>query len=384
MELETQILLENDIQISKINGFILPPKTELLTLDVEQIAGYLSRKSHVFVELLNPTKLKIMNYKDANDMFVSWVKNTIGENSENFKKLEMYRNKIEEPSFQIKKLGENLIEDYNYDYFYTIINPFIYNIKQQFCLLKLEQLFILNKLPTCYLEELTKPNAPLISDRNVFNWIDRITNLNIDKLNRLKEYLDEYFQYLFDRPKSIWKINYLDIPSPFEMRHIEFNSQFVGYLSRKSIAIVTFYNKPRLITNVEANESFMTWYKSIFGKDSEKSLELLRYKSKIENLSESVMKLGSELIPKYNNGEIYTEEQQCLINLEQFLFRYHLPSSYIFNSVNNKNHITNNDAMEWIRKITNNEKKKLSKLKNYLDEYNSHIFSIPKDKRHTV
>jgi hypothetical protein len=200
--------------------------------------------------------------------------------------------------------------------------------------------------------------------------------------------LDDYFQYLFDKPKSIWSINNLSLPiSKFDRSQINYISQYAGYLNRKSIVIISSYiNKSRLITSVEANDSFMTWFSSIFGKYSKETLELNTYRSKIENLSESIIILGSKLDNNYNNEKIYTEKQQSLINLEQYLIRYNLPSSYVFNSVNKKKtHIINNDAMEWIRKITNNnDKKKLNLLNDYLDKYYNYIFNNSKDEEDLI
>jgi hypothetical protein len=322
-----------------------------------------------------------MDHYDANNLYMTWAKNVFGENSENFKLLRTYKLKIEKPSDYILQEGEKLIKNYNIDEY--CLNPSNYNNKKQFCLIKLEQLFIQNKLPTCYLEELSKPIAPLISDRNPFNWIENITALNLENIILLKQYLEAYFQYLFDTPLSIWRINNLDLPiSKFDRSQIDYTSQYAGYLNRKSIVIITSITKHRLITSIEANEIFLTWFNSIFGKDSKESLELKTYRSKIENLSDSIINLGCQLDDNYNNEKIYTEKQQCLINLEQFLIRRNLTSNYIYNA-------ENNNVKEWVCKIIyekNNKKlkrmsnkKKLNLLNNYLDNYYKYIFNYSKD-----
>ena len=375
--------------MSKINGFILPSKIDAFKLEIGQLAGYLSRKSHVFVELINPKKKTIIDHYHANNLYMSWAKNIFGENSETFALLRTYKLKIENPSDYILQEGRKLINNYNIDDY--CLNPITYNNKQQFCLIKLEQLFFQNKLPTCYLEELAKPNETIISGRNAFNWIESITALNHENINLLKQYLEAYFQYLFDTPKSIWCINNLNLPiSKFDRRQIIYISQYAGYLNRKSTVIISsITNQRRSITSIEANESFMTWFSSIYGKNSKESIVLNTYRSKIENLSESIINLGSELDNNYSNEKIYTEKQQCLINLEQFLIRYNLPSGYIYNVKSKENNFNNNIVMEWIYKIIKgNDNKKLNKINNkklnllndYLDNYFKYIFDCSKDK----
>src|SRR5215210_4384233 len=124
------------MKIEAINGFILPKDK----LKIEQYSGFLSRKSRVFIKYNNSNKLKLLDYDAANEEFISWFASTFGESSDEYKIINIYRSKIENPSKRIIDLGNELINDYNFLYYYK--SHSIYNVMPQICLIKLEQLFI--------------------------------------------------------------------------------------------------------------------------------------------------------------------------------------------------------------------------------------------------
>jgi len=82
---------------------------------------------------------------------------------------------------------------------------------------------------------------------------------------------------------------------------------------------------------------------------------IFSYRDKIEDLSESVIRLGKKLIDNYDDDEKFSEKQQCLINLEQFLIRYDLPSQYVYEGnkkvCKEKTYLVCDEAIDCINKI---------------------------------
>lgn len=275
------------MNLISINGFKLP-KT---IIKVNQLAGFISRKSDVIVNYNDNGILysDVISNKDVNNIVISSF-NSFLKNDDKLRVLEYYRSKIENPSNFIKQLGRELIEDYNFEYAfrkpcgkkqlqsnyenddYINCNSNYFNTPK-LCLIRLKQLFIQEDLPTWYIFEFIKPNSANINDKNVFNWIKIITNdFEFNKIRRLKGYLDEYFQYLFDRPKLIYKINKLALPLN-RINEIKIE-EFAAYLNRKSIVVLEFIdnNNISLVKNEEANDSFMCWFRAIYGKIAMKQI----------------------------------------------------------------------------------------------------------------
>src|SRR5438309_4012039 len=63
---EVQSQLEYENILSTVNGFILSSKSETFKLEIEQLTGYLSRYSYVFVKSINPIKYNYMDNINAN------------------------------------------------------------------------------------------------------------------------------------------------------------------------------------------------------------------------------------------------------------------------------------------------------------------------------
>ncbi len=109
---------------------------------------------------------------------------------------------------------------------------------------------------------------------------------------------------------------------------------------------------------------------------------IFSYRDKIEDLSESVIRLGKKLIDNYDDDEKFSEKQQCLINLEQFLIRYDLPSQYVYEGnkkvCKEKTYLVCDEAIDWINKITNKNDDKTEDLYQYINEYLYFIIERPK------
>ena len=421
------------MEIETINGFKLPSKK----ISIEQYAGYLSRSAYVSIKFkenndeqkVNKNKNKdeqkankikdeqkakikveqkenenmddeqkankikdeqkakikveqkeneqLLDCKCANNLFMSWVSKNLNENE--IQQLNNYRSKIEDPSREIRQLGRKLIDDYNYCY--LNIHKVYYINEKQIQLVKLEQLFIQNKISSCCIFEYSKPSASTKRNCDVFSWISKITNLRLEKVQLLKEYIDMYFQYLFDKPKNIWKINNLDLPLSLDERSYVNIKQYASFLNRKSTTVVESINDIKFVKNLEANDSFMSWFRSI-PHDYKDLQKLTEYRSNIENLSENIVKLGEELVDNYHSDEVRSEKQQCLINLEQFLIRYNKSTNYVHECMKKKknNYTLNQDVNDGIRVITSGGSRKNRKLKNYLNEYFCHIDPIEESK----
>jgi hypothetical protein len=348
------------MKIIAINGFNLPAKK----VGIWKYAGFLSRKSHVFVKYEDNYE-KLINSNDANNEFMSMVSKILTDDE--YQVLNLFRSKIEKPNEHSVELAKKVIDDYSFIY----IDKSWYNSTSQFNLIKLEQLFIQYNFESCYIDKYSKPSASTYNGHNVFNILFKITGFKWDKIDYLKMYIDEYFQYLFDMPKNIWTINNLNLPKTKNDRsHLEIQ-QYASYLNRKSLVKVKAINYTLEVKNIVANESFMSWFRSI-SSENEDLIKLIDYRNKLENLDDNVIKLGKELVTNYYNDENFYN-QQCLINLEQFLIRYNIPTSYVLDCMNAKytksNDYYNSEVIEWISKITNKDKNKIKKLKNYLDEY---------------
>jgi len=81
-----------EFEIVSINGFELPSKNEYHKLKVEQYVGFLSRKSHVFISYKCFNKFDrnvLINYKEANNKFMSWIAHVFGENNTEYNQLKM-------------------------------------------------------------------------------------------------------------------------------------------------------------------------------------------------------------------------------------------------------------------------------------------------------
>lgn len=359
------------MKIKAINNFNLPIKK----VGVWKYAGFLSRKSHVFVKYEDNNE-ELLNYKQANDKFMTTISTILTDDE--FQMLNRYRNKIEKPNEFSVTLAKNVIEDYNFDY----NDKSWYNSTPQFNLVKFEQLLIQNSWEANCIDKFTKPIETKINGHDISDIILNITEFKYDRISSLKVYIDEFFQYLFDIPKNIWRINNLDLPvSKNERTHLEIQ-QYASYLNRKSQVNVTMLNYTIKVKNVDANESFMTWFSS-FTSNEEDLLQLKNYRYKIENLSDNdkVIELGKEFVKDYEyDNEDNSEKKQFLINLEQFLIRYNIPTSYVLDCMKSKNSdYFNSDVIKWVSKLTNKKKSEKLKLKNYLDEYLSHTVNRSKN-----
>src|SRR6202012_1366296 len=366
------------MDLKEINNFKLPTKEESKNLKIQQYVGFFSRKYFVFILTENSNEHLLINYKEANEKFMLWIASIFGETSIEYRTLNLYKLKIESTNFNINKnmyinyLENKLLKNYSENIYYFDEKTYI--TKPNLYLIKLEQFFIQNELPSCYLEELIKPNA----NQDISKWIGKVTEFEFDKIFMLKEYIDELFQYLFDKPKNILKINYLSLPILNENK-TEFHSidQYACYFTRKSIVVISRLNKIHLISNEHANNDVIIWLKSFLNKNEIIILE--NYRSKIEYLSQTVINLGNELFENYNSSEIYTEKQQSLINLEQYLIRYRISSSFIYSVLDKNSQDLNNDVIEWIQKIIENNINQIYNLKRYLDEYFLHVFNKQPD-----
>jgi len=360
------LIFRSTMIIKEVNGFEIVNDEKL---HLHQFSGYFTRDSDVLIKYLdNQNHITVlMSNKDANRNLSTYKESTLLDN---------YRKKIEEPINHIKQIGKELIEDYNYKYFpfrresiiieNTNINYDFYFNTPKMSLIRLEQLFILNDLPTWYIFEFIKPyfktNLNLNCDINILNMIKSITKLDVIKIRKLKEYLDEYFQYLFDRPKNIYKINKLILPIDC-INKIKIE-QFAGYLVRSSNVIIEYIDNNNVVSmnNKEANESFMSWVKATFGNDSLATKKISDYRIKIENPNDSISQFEKKL-------KLNFEQRQCLIDLEQIVIRHLIPTSIIFEYTKKNAIIVNNSIYDWIKKITNFKKIKIINLKNYLDSY---------------
>lgn len=366
------------MDLKEINNFKLPTKEEYKNLKIHQYVGFFSRKYFVFILTKNSNKQLLINYKEANEKFMLWISSIFEETSIEYRTLNLYKLKIESTNFNINKnmyindLGNKLLNNYYENPCYFDEKSYI--TKPNIYLIKLEQFFIQNELPSCYLEELLKQNA----NQNILKCIEKVTEFQSDKLFTLKEYIDELFQFLFDKPKNILKINYLNLPILNEDKK-EFYSidQYACYFTRKSIVVISRLNKIHLISNEHANNDVISWLRSFLNKKDVIRLE--NYRHKIEYLSQTVINLGNELIENYDNLEVYTEKQQSLINLEQYLIRYQISTSFIYSVLDKDSQYLNNDAVEWIYKIIGNNIDQIHYLKQYLDVYFMHIFNKQTD-----
>jgi hypothetical protein len=399
-----------------VNGFELPNDNKIKTT---QFAGYITRDSDVCVKFIDNYNLysdMIPNLK-VNRVLISRFK-SFNKFDEESQLLDYYRSKIENPNSYIKQLGRELIEDYNYEYVTfrrgcekkmlkinndDYINDYsIYFNTPKMCLIRLEQLFILNDLPTWYIFEFIKPNKNNFG-KHIFGWIKTITKFDINKIKRLRVYLDEYLQYLFDRPQNIYKINKLALPIDFP-KEIKLD-EFAGYLTRTSIVVLEFIdNNLRLVTSDEANNSFMSWFRAIYGENSNETKIITEYRSNIEKLMKKInnyklnneklsskkikigtegiiAKLGMELIPDYCDNNVHSEHKQCLIDLEQLIIRHGMPTGIIFEYTKKDGNPINYDLLDWIKRITKLEKKKIVLLKEYLDLYLDYVIYRKKDDR---
>ncbi|CAG8674488.1 9950_t:CDS:2 [Rhizophagus irregularis] len=244
----------------------------------------------------------MVSSQQVNNELISIFKTFNKQEESNY--LDNYRLKIETPNSYIKQLGKELIADYNYKYFPSLrnksekiilttnndnyVNDYsIYFDTLKMSLIRLEQLFILNDLPPFYIYEFLKPTKNKFG-QNISSWIKNITVIDVKKIKQLKIYLDEYFQFIFDRPKNIYKINKLAVPIDFSDQ-IKLD-EFAEYLSRNSIVVLDFFDENlRLVSSEEANN-----------------------KAKIA-------KLALKLIPDYCDNNVNTENKQCLIDLEQLI-----------------------------------------------------------------
>jgi hypothetical protein len=330
-------------------------------LNHNQLSGYFTRECYVLVKYLDESQNQIytnfMTNKYVNQILLSYFDSDLLENN---------RKKIEEPIDYIKNIGKELIKDYNYQYYnYTLYPIDLYFNTPKMCLIRLEQLFILNDWPTWYIFEFVKPNLRKNCE-NIFNMIKLITDLEISKIRKLKEYLDEYFQYVFDRPKNIYKINKLLLPIDC-INEIKIE-QFAAYLVRSSTVTLEYIDNYNIVSmnSIEANDSFMTWVKAIFGSDSIETQRISEFRHKIENPIESITQLENKL-------SLNPELRQCLIDMEQLFIRHEISTSLIDDYTNNHDCIMNFEIYEWIKKLTNLKKQKIRLLKKYLDLHFEHI-----------
>ena len=387
------------MNLISINGFELPKHK----IKVDQFAGFMTRKSDVCVKYAGNCApySEVISNKEVNNIVISYFNSFyINNDNEELRVLEDYRTKIENPSNYVKQLGKELIDDYNFDH--EFLKPFEkkklqlngenndyincnYNYfnTPKLCLIRLEQLFIQKDLPTWYIFEFLKPNSINNIDKNVYEWIKIITkDFKVNKIRRLKVYLDEYFQYLIGRPKLIYKINKL--PLPLNRTNEIKIEEFAGYINRKSIVVLEFIdnNNISLVKSEEANDSFMCWFKAIYGEYSKETVILNEYRTNIEKLNnfqnktakeKKIEELGMKLVNDYNNNYTHSENKQCLIDLEQLLVRNSLPTSIIFEYTKRNACPINEELLNYIEKITNLKKSKIKLLKEYLDLYLEYI-----------
>src|SRR6266498_3715450 len=190
-----------------INGFELPNDNKIKTT---QFAGYITRDSDVCVKYIDNYNLysDMISNQKVNNILISRFK-SFNKFDEESQLLDYYRLKIENPNSYIKQLGKELIEDYNYEYFTfrrgcekkmlkmnndDYINSYsIYFNTPKMSLIRLEQFFILNDLPTCYIFEFVKPTKNDYLRHYIFDWIKTITKLDINKIKRLRVYLDSIY-----------------------------------------------------------------------------------------------------------------------------------------------------------------------------------------------
>lgn len=365
-----QYLIDRPKDIFQINGFKLSRN-----LKIKQCVGYLTRTSYAFIN--NDVK----PYDEVNDAFISWHKSVYKDSKA--EDLRNYRVKVENPSTSVKRLGNELIDDYDKYYIHSGVHQLTFT--KQECLIRLEQLLIIYNLSPINIYEFMK--NPIAYGKNVLDWIIIITqNLKIQKIKLLLEYLEEHFQYLFGSPKSILKINNLELPiflksslsSPYCNDRNPAIEQYAGYFSRESTVTISYTYNMSFITHNEANNSVLTWFNYIFKEDIEKLEKLESYLNKIENPDTDIEGLERALITHSN-----TIQFQSLINLEQLFIRYNLPSSLIYEYTKPVNPIESNpDITEWISNIIKKKKRtKIVQLKEYLDEYFNYVINRPKDDR---
>ena len=359
-----------EVEIKEVNGFKIDN-----TLNPHQFAGYFTRDCYLFVKYIDLSQ-NVNHSQNITRLLENKIVNGIlFSHSMGSMLLENYKKRIEEPIDYIKKIGKELIEDYNWKYitYCHSYSTYSYFNTPKMCLIRLEQIFILNDWPTWYIFELIKPNLRHNDDnKNIFNMINIITDLDINKIRKLKEYLDEYFYYVFDRTKNIYRINKLILPIDW-INKIEIE-QFAAYLVRSSNVILEYIDNFNIVSinNIEANESFMSWVKAIFGNDSIETKKISEYRLKIENPTESITNLENQL-------SLNLEQKQYLIYLEQSIIRHKLEPSIVIDYTKRRANIINQEMYNWIKEITNLKSKKIEVLKEYLDKYKEYILQKTED-----
>lgn len=127
---------------------------------------------------------------------------------------------------------------------------------------------------------------------------------------------------------------------------------------------------------------------SYLWENSNETNILNEYRTNIEKLSnfqnksekeKKIEKLGLKLAIDYNNNFTHSENKQCLIDLEQLMVRYSLPTSLIIEYTKKNANPINEDLLNYIKKITGLRTKKIKLLKEYLDLYLEYIISREKE-----
>src|SRR5947209_2000473 len=99
------------MKIKAINNYNLPTTKKV---EIWKYAGFLSRKSHVFVKYEDNNEI-LLTHDEANNEFMSMVENIVS--TEEFKILNKIRSKIEKPNERSITLAKNVILDYNFEYY---------------------------------------------------------------------------------------------------------------------------------------------------------------------------------------------------------------------------------------------------------------------------
>jgi hypothetical protein len=357
------------MDVIRVNGFEID-----YLFNARRFSGYFTRDCDVLVTYSDDTcekTTRLMSNKFVNSTILRKINMS---NNNDSVLLENCKAKIEEPSEYIKDIGKNLIEDYNWKYL-TIqsTNIEMYMDTPKMCLIRLEQFFILNGLPACYIFEFVKPDKNSKDNLDLFKMIKGITKFDVMKIRKLKEYLDEYLQYVFDLPKNMYKINKLVLP--LDCIHEVTVEQLAAYFTRTSNVLLELIDSsvPILTNNKEANKSFMLWINAIFGSDSFESKKLSEYRSKIENPTEEIESLNKKL-------SLNQKQSQCLIDIEQLIIRHNLDTNIINDYTNNYCNIINSEIFDLIKEITNLKGKKITNLVKYLDSYLEYTIQRTKNK----
>jgi len=344
-------------QVKLINGIEIKNDDKL---SPQKFAGYFTRDSKVVVTYLDNDLPFFVPNKSVNELLSNYMNSDL---------LKSIRKKIEKLDDYIIQIGRNLIDDYNHQYSYLTHDPNVYLETSKMSLIRLEQLFILNDWPTIYIYDFFKPRLNCKFHELISRMLKSITKLRVDKIKQLKAYLDEYFQFVFDRPKNIYRINELMLPIAIDCIQTISAEQLAAYLVRSSdnVRLECIDNcDVDIVNNIVANASFISWIKAIFGSDSDELKKIYEYQRKIENPSESIKNLEMKL-------SLNPEQTQDLIKMEQLIIRHKLSSDIINEYTRKDGNVINENLYGWIVKITNLNKKQIKNLKDYLDSYLEYI-----------